>query len=75
MAIAIALPVEANVGVTLDALVILPSAPTTITGITPALPYVLAVTPDGGNATVVLDTLVILPSVPTTNAGMIVALP
>ena len=45
MLIAMALPVVAKVELTLDALVIRPSAPTTITGITLSLPYVDAVTP------------------------------
>ena len=72
---AMALPVDAKVGVALDALVIRPSAPTTITGIIPVLPYVEAVTPEGDKEIVVLAALVICPLALTVNTGTIVALP
>lgn len=75
MAIAMALPVVAKVGVALDALVIRPSAPTTITGIIPVLPYVEAATPDGDKEIVVLAALVIRPLALTVITGTIVALP
>ena len=70
-----ALPVDAKVGVALDALVIRPSAPTTITGIIPVLPYVEAVTPDGDKEIVELAADVILPLASIVITGTIVALP